>query len=113
MSEPIHVSDANFKSEVLDSSVPVLVDFWAPWCGPCKVIAPVIEELAKEYEGKFKIAKLNTDENPNIAMEYRIMGIPTLGIFVNGKMVDQLVGAYPKPNIIDKMNYYMQGAVKN
>jgi len=113
MSEPIHVSDANFKSEVLDSTVPVLVDFWAPWCGPCKVIAPVIEELAKEYEGKFKIAKLNTDENPNIAMEYRIMGIPTLGIFVNGQMVDQLVGAYPKPNIVDKLNYYSQGAVKN
>jgi len=113
MSEPIHVSDSNFKSEVLDSSTPVLVDFWAPWCGPCRVIAPVIEELAKEYAGKFKVAKLNTDENPNIAMEYRIMGIPTLGIFVNGKMVDQLVGAYPKTNIVEKMNYYMQGVVKN
>ncbi|MCK5453886.1 MAG: thioredoxin [Calditrichia bacterium] len=113
MSEPIHVSDGNFKSEVLESSVPVLVDFWAPWCGPCKVIAPVIEELAKEYEGKFKVTKLNTDENPNIAMEYRIMGIPTLGIFVNGKMVDQLVGAYPKPNIVEKIDYYLQGAIKN
>jgi thioredoxin 1 len=113
MSEPIHVSDGNFKNEVLEASVPVLVDFWAPWCGPCKVIAPVIEELAREYEGKFKIAKLNTDENPNTAMEYRIMGIPTLGIFVGGKMVDQLVGAYPKNNIVEKMNYYMQGAIKN
>jgi len=113
MSEPIHVSDGNFKSEVLESSIPVLVDFWAPWCGPCKVIAPVIEELAREYEGKFKVAKLNTDENQNIAQEYRIMGIPTLGIFVDGKMVDQLVGAYPKTNIVEKLNYYMQGAVKN
>ncbi len=113
MSEPIHVSDNNFKSEVLDSSTPVLVDFWAPWCGPCRVIAPVVEEIAREYDGKFKVAKLNTDENPNIAMQYRIMGIPTLGIFVNGKMVDQLIGAYPKANIVEKMNYYMQGAVKN
>ena len=113
MSEPIHVSDADFKNQVLDSSTPVLVDFWAPWCGPCKVIAPVIEELAREYEGKFKVAKLNTDENQMTAQEYRIMGIPTLGIFVKGKMVDQLVGAYPKTNIVEKMNYYLEGAVKN
>lgn len=110
MSQPIKVSDANFKNEVVNSSMPVLVDFWAPWCAPCRIIAPVVEEIASEYNGVLKVAKLNTDENPQTAMEYRIMGIPTLGIFVNGKMVDQIVGALPKAQIVEKLKYYMQGA---
>lgn len=110
MGKPLTVNESSFKKEVLESSIPVLVDFWAPWCAPCRIIAPVIEEISDEMADIIKVVKLNTDESPTIAMEYRIMGIPTLGIFVNGKMVDQLVGAVPKPNIIDKLTYYMQGA---
>lgn len=114
MSKPITATDENFKTEVLDSAIPVLVDFWAPWCAPCRIIAPVIEEISNEYEGMVKVAKLNTDENPMIATEYRIMGIPTMAVFINGKMVDQIVGAAPKNQIVEKLNYYMQGAaVKN
>jgi thioredoxin 1 len=113
MSNAIQVTDSNFQQEVINSNVPVLVDFWAPWCAPCRIIAPVIEELSAEYSGKFKIVKLNTDENPNLAGEFQIMGIPTLGIFVNGKMVDQLVGAVPKTHITSKLDYYLQGALIN
>ena len=103
MNEPIKVSDDSFQKEVVESSLPVLVDFWAPWCGPCRMIAPTIEEISREYAGKVKVVKLNTDENPTTAMNYNIMGIPTLGIFVNGKLVDQIVGAYPKSHIVDKL----------
>lgn len=110
MSEPIHVTDQNFKQEVLESPIPVLVDFWAPWCAPCRIIAPVVEEIAREFDGVIKVAKVNTDENPNTAMQYRIMGIPTLGIFVGGRMVDQIVGAAPKSHIMDKLKYYIQGS---
>ena len=114
MSKPIHVTDQSFKQDVLESAIPVLVDFWAPWCGPCKYIAPVIDELAAEYDGKVKIVKLNTDENPGTSKNYNISGIPTLGIFINGQMADHIVGAQPKPFIVDKLNYYMQGvSVKN
>ncbi len=114
MAKLITATDENFKSEVLDSTIPVLVDFWAPWCAPCRIIAPMIEEIASEYEGLVKVAKLNTDENSMISSEYRIMGIPTMAIFVSGEMVDQIVGAVPKHQIVDKLNYYMQGAaVKN
>ena len=103
--KPINVSDATFKSEVLESSVPVLVDFWAPWCGPCRVIAPVLEEIALEYGDRVKIAKLNTDEN-STAAQYSIMSIPTLLLFKNGEIVDQIVGAVPKQVIKDKLNYF-------
>jgi len=114
MSKPIIVNDNTFQTEVLESPVPVLVDFWAPWCAPCRIIAPVVEELASEYAGLLKVAKLNTDENPETAMRYQIMGIPTLGIFVNGKMVDQIVGAYPKEHIVQKLNKYIQEfSIKN
>ena len=113
MSLPIKVSDVNFKQEVLESSLPVLVDFWAPWCGPCRIIAPIIEELSRDLAGSIKVAKLNTDENPGTAMQYKIMGIPTLAIFVNGRMVDQIVGTVPKGHIVDKLNYYMAGSFKN
>ncbi|GAB4328881.1 MAG: thioredoxin [Calditrichia bacterium] len=114
MSKPIELTDNNFEQEVLKSDLPVLVDFWAPWCGPCRIIAPVVSEIAEEYSGKVKVGKLNTDDNPGTAMAYRIMGIPTLGIFVGGKMVDQIVGAVPKSHITEKLNYYAQAAsVKN
>lgn len=99
------VNDSNFEEEVLKSTLPVLVDFWAPWCGPCRMVAPVVEALAEEYKDKFKFVKLNTDENPLISRKYMIRGIPSLLIFKNGEVVDQAVGALPKPilqNMVSK-----------
>ncbi len=99
------VMDSNFEEEVLKNSKPVLVDFWAPWCGPCRAIAPVIEELAKEYEGKVDVVKMNVDENPNTANKYRIRAIPTLILFKNGEVVAQVTGAVAKSSLkemIDK-----------
>jgi thioredoxin 1 len=92
----LEISDANFKSEVIESSMPVLVDFWAPWCGPCKMIAPVLDELAQEYEGKVKIVKLNVDEHQNTATEFGIRSIPTLILFKDGKVLEQTIGAQSK-----------------
>ena len=92
----INVSESNFQSEVLDCDVPVVVDFWAPWCGPCHMVGPVLMELDKEYGGKVKFVKLNTDENQNIAVKYGIMGIPTIKIFKGGEEIDSLTGAMPK-----------------
>jgi thioredoxin 1 len=90
------LNDANFKQEVLESGIPVLVDFWADWCYPCKMVAPIVEEIAREYQGKLKVGKLNVDEGRQTAMNYSIMSIPTLGIFKNGQMQEQIIGVVPK-----------------
>ncbi len=99
MGNIIHVTDAEFEQKVLKSETPVVVDFWAPWCGPCRLIGPILEDLAKEYGEKVVIAKVNTDENPQWAMKYGVRGIPTMLFIKNGEVADQMVGAAPKPQI--------------
>ena len=101
MTSITQVGDSNFEAEVIRSDLPVLIDFWAPWCGPCKSIAPVIEELAREYEGKLKVAKLNVDENPVTPSHYGVRGIPNLLIVTRGKVKEQLVGAVPKARLVE------------
>jgi len=98
-SDLLHVNDLNFASEVLQSNIPVLVDFWATWCGPCRAISPIIEELAKEFSGRVKITKLNVDENPATPGQYGVRGIPTLILFKEGKVLDQIVGSVPKARL--------------
>jgi thioredoxin 1 len=95
----LHATDGNFEAEILKSDIPAVVDFWAPWCGPCHIMAPVIEELAKEYAGKLKVAKMNVDENPATPPRYGIRGIPTLILFRNGLVFDQIVGAVSKSKV--------------
>ena len=101
------VTDASFPNEVLESSVPVLVDFWAPWCGPCRMVAPVVDEIAEQYEGQIKVVKLNTDENPQVASQYGIRSIPTLMIFKDGQRVDMVVGAVPKTTLANTLEKYL------
>lgn len=101
--EPIHITDGTFQEMVVDSPLPALVDFWAPWCGPCRMIAPIIEELAKTYDGQAIIAKMNTDENVSVAGQLGIMGIPTLILFKDGQEVDRVVGFAPRRQIEDKL----------
>ena len=104
MAHPIEFTDANFSQEVLGSDIPVLVDFWAAWCAPCKMIAPMIEEIAGEYEGKVKVGKLDVDSNPEVAGKFGIRSIPSLLIFKDGEVVNQVIGAQPKPAIIEKLD---------
>jgi thioredoxin 1 len=107
MSAATNVTDSSFKEDVLDSEVPVLVDFWAPWCGPCRMVAPIVEEIAAQYEGKIKVVKVNTDENPQIASQYGIRSIPTLMIFKDGQKVDMVVGAVPKTTLSNTLEKYL------
>jgi thioredoxin 1 len=99
----IHLTDGNFKKEVLESDLPALVDFWAPWCGPCRMITPIIDELAKEYRNKLRVCKINVDENPRIATQYAVMSIPTLIFFKNGKVIEQVVRVLNKAELKRKI----------
>ncbi len=103
----LHLSEQNFSQEVEKSGLPVLVDFWAEWCGPCKAVAPIIDQLAVELQGKMKVVKVNVDESPELAGKFNIMSIPSLLIFKNGQPVDQIVGAMPKDRLMAKLNPYL------
>ena len=104
MTEPIHVTDAEFDAKVMQSSVPVIVDFWAPWCGPCRMVAPILDELSKEYDGQIVVAKVNTDENPQHAIQFGVQGIPTMLFVKDGEIVDRIIGAHPKPSIQQRVD---------
>lgn len=105
--KPVNVTDTTFTDEVYNSDKPVLVDFWAKWCAPCRMMAPVLEDFAEEYSEKIKVVKLDVDENPMIASTYRIMSIPTMGIFIKGQLVDKVVGFMPKEQLVARLSKYL------
>jgi len=107
-SQPIHVTDAEFEQTVLQSNIPVIVDFWAEWCGPCKMVAPILDKLAKEYDGQILIAKVDTDENPKWMKEYKIQGIPTMLFVADGKIIHRQVGALPERMLRDIVTQFME-----
>lgn len=107
MSSAAAVTDASFEDDVLKSNVPVLVDFWAPWCGPCRMVSSTVDEIAQDFAGKLKVYKLNTDENPQVASQYGIRSIPTLMLFKNGVKVDTVVGAVPKPTLTSTISKHI------
>jgi thioredoxin 1 len=108
MSEPIHVTDAAFEKTVLQNPLPVIVDFWAPWCGPCKMVAPMLEKISKEQDGKLIVAKVNTDENPQWATQYGVQGIPTMLFIFGGKIVHRQVGALPEKMLRETVTQFME-----
>jgi thioredoxin 1 len=107
MAKALEVTDSTFEQEVLQSKQPVLVDFWAVWCGPCRAVAPIVEELAGEYEGQLKVMKLDVDDNPRTAMAYGVQSIPTLLVFKDGNPAERIIGAVPKKVIVDKLQSVM------
>ena len=107
INEPIHVSDANFEKTVLQSTIPVVVDFWAPWCGPCRMVAPILDKLAKELSGKMLVTKVNVDENPDWAGQYGIQSIPTMLLIANGKIIHRQVGALPEPLLREVIGQFL------
>ncbi len=106
--EPIHVTDDAFEKTVMQSELPVIVDFWAPWCGPCRMVAPILDKLAKEFAGKVIVAKVNTDENPLWAQRFNVQGIPTMLFVANGKVVHQQVGALPEPMLRSTLDQFLK-----
>ena len=108
INEPVHVTDAEFEKTVLQSSLPVVVDFWAPWCGPCRMVAPTLDKLATEYAGKLVIAKVDTDENPDWAGRFGVQGIPTMLFVANGKLIHRQVGALPEGILRDLVGQFME-----
>ncbi|MEJ2011447.1 MAG: thioredoxin [Anaerolineales bacterium] len=113
INEPINVTDAAFEKSVLKSELPVIVDFWAPWCGPCKMVSPILEKFAGEYAGKLIVAKVNTDENPQWAMQFGVQGIPTILFVSGGKVVHQQVGAVPEPYLRDIVDTFLDTTSEN
>lgn len=104
MGKEITLNEENFEQEVLNADVPVLVDFWAPWCGPCRVLGPIVEEVSEEYDGKVKVCKLSTDDSSTLAGQYGVISIPTIILFKDGQPVDQMIGAVPKETIVSKLD---------
>jgi thioredoxin 1 len=107
MSEPTHVTDDTFGAEVIQSDVPAIVDFWAPWCAPCHMIAPILEEIAADYDGQLKVAKLDVDQNPQVATQFGVMSIPTMILFKDGEAVERLIGYMPKERLLEKITSHL------